>query len=219
MACPDGTSGAAHACASAVMCENRHGGVAFSQTQAGEVYKEFMRGRNARNRSEETEEMKSTETIVRDRRYQHVQWAGGFYAACRVSGLVLALLLLLGAAACSNMGDFPATSGTNIDLSHNNYRVVRSNVVGTSYGFWLLGFIPITSPSHTSAMSELYDNAGVVEGKAQALVNVTQDHSYLYLILFGIPSLTVRADIIEFTDSPSQSDSQQAPNRRRTVTY
>ena len=117
----------------------------------------------------------------------------------------LLILFLLTAAGCSGTGEYLAQSGTTVDLSRNNYRVVRHNAVGTSYGFWLLGFLPITFPSHTTAMIDLYDNAQLVEGKAQALVNVTQDRSYLYLILFGIPSLTVRADIIEFTDEQSPS--------------
>ena len=123
--------------------------------------------------------------------------------------LFFILLLLTLFCGCSGTSDFPVTSGTNVDLSRNNYRVVRSNAVGKSYGFWLFGFIPVTSPSHTSAMSDLYENARMETGRAQALVNVTQDRSFLYLILFGVPSLTVRADIIEFTDPSPTSGSLQ----------
>ena len=112
----------------------------------------------------------------------------------------LVLILALVAAGCTSIGSFPHTTGTNVDLSRSNYKIVKANVVGESKGFRLLGIIPFASPRYTAAMGEMYENAGLEEGKAQALVNVTQEHSTLYLILFSIPKLTVRADIVEFHD-------------------
>ena len=101
---------------------------------------------------------------------------------------------------CSSVGTFPHATGTSVDLTKKNYRVVKANVNGESTGFALLGIIPIVSPSYTDAMSNLSAHGGIQEGKAQALVNVTQDRSVIYLILFSIPKLTVRADIVEFID-------------------
>lgn len=118
----------------------------------------------------------------------------------RCSAFLLALLMI--STGCSRVGTFPHSSGTEVDLTKKNFRVVKANAVGSSSGFALLGIIPFAQPSYTSAMSDLYDDAGIEEGTAQALVNVTQERSSLYLILFSIPRLTVRADIIEFVDDP-----------------
>jgi uncharacterized protein DUF6567 len=116
----------------------------------------------------------------------------------RARGTAAAALLLALAACSLRPAPQPAT-GTRIDLSRANYRVVRSNLTGTSYGFSLFGFIPIVAPTYSAAMSGLYERAnGLEEGKAQALVNVVQERSQLYLLLFSIPKLTVRADVIEF---------------------
>jgi len=103
-------------------------------------------------------------------------------------------------AGCASTGDFPHVTGTSVDLSRKNYRVIKSNAVGESTGFSLLGFIPLASPRYTEAMTKLYAEAGLKEGEAQALANVSQEKSSTYLILFSIPKLTVRADVIEFQD-------------------
>jgi len=110
------------------------------------------------------------------------------------------LLIMFLAVGCTSTGTYPATSGTQVDLSRKNFRIVKANATGSSSGFKLLGFIPITAATYSEAMSELYNNAGVTEGTAQTLTNVTQENSTLYLLLFSIPKLTVRADIIEFTE-------------------
>lgn len=110
------------------------------------------------------------------------------------------LLVVFLAAGCTSTGTFPQTSGTQVDLSRKNFRVVKANAIGTSSGFKLLGFIPFAAPTYSEAMSNLYQKAGVTEGKAQTLTNVTQERSSLYLVLFSIPKLTIRADVIEFTE-------------------
>ena len=113
---------------------------------------------------------------------------------------VLCLLVMLVAVGCTSTGTYPATSGTQVDLSRKNFRLVKANAIGTSSGFELFGFIPFAAPRYTEALSNLYRQAGVTEGAAQTLTNVTQEKSSLYLILFSIPKLTVRADVIEFTE-------------------
>ena len=117
----------------------------------------------------------------------------------RAATLVLALSTLL-ASACARNVMMPQSTTTQVDLSRKNYNVVRSNAVGASHGFSLLGVVPIWSPSYTNAMSDLYQGAGMSEGRAQALVNVNQETSTLYLVVFSMPTLRVRADIIEFTE-------------------
>jgi hypothetical protein len=110
------------------------------------------------------------------------------------------LLAVFLAAGCTSTGTFPQTSGTQVDLSRKNFRVVKANAMGSSSGFKLFGFIPFSAPTYSEAMSHLYKKAGVTEGKAQTLTNVTQERSSLYLVLFSIPKLTIRADVIEFTE-------------------
>ena len=113
--------------------------------------------------------------------------------------VVAALALLSG---CARSAYYPGQggTGTNVTLTHQNYRVVKSNAIGDSHGFSLLGVLPMWTPRYSAAMTELYQSAGVAEGKATALTNVAQEDSKLYFILFSIPTLTVRADIIEFQD-------------------
>lgn len=113
---------------------------------------------------------------------------------------ILGIVILAFLTGCASVGSFPHTSATTVDLTRNNYRIVKSNAIGESHGFRLLGLIPFASPTYTGAMSDLYSKAGVAEGKAQALANVTQEQSSIYLILFSIPKVTVRADIVEFID-------------------
>jgi len=114
--------------------------------------------------------------------------------------VAVCLLVVLLAIGCSSTGTFPQTSGTQVDLSRKNFRIVKANAVGTSSGFKLFGFIPFAAPRYSVAMSNLYKEAGLTEGKAQTLTNVTQENSNLYLLLFSIPKLTIRADVIEFTE-------------------
>jgi len=66
---------------------------------------------------------------------------------------------------------------THVDLSRGNYRVVHADVAGRSFGFSLLGFIPLWSPSYTAAMTSLYGEATLAGGKPRALVNVVQERS------------------------------------------
>ena len=111
--------------------------------------------------------------------------------------IVISVFLVV--AGCVSTGTFPIESETRTDLSKDNYRVIDASVRGTDKGFWLLGIIPIVSPSYGDAMESLHDKVAM-EGRATALVNVSKDKSTLYLILFSVPKITVTADVIEFLD-------------------
>lgn len=91
---------------------------------------------------------------------------------------------------------------TEVQLVGNNYRVLQTNVVAKSGGFKLLGLISIKSPSYVVAMSRLYAKAQVEEGSPQALANVVHETGGLNFILFSLPKIRVRADLVEFTDIP-----------------
>ncbi len=91
-------------------------------------------------------------------------------------------------------------NSTHVTLMENNFRIVQTNIIGKSRGFKLLGLITIKPTSHTRAMSELYGKAQVEPGRPQALANIVRENSSTYLILFSLPKVTIRADLIEFTE-------------------
>jgi hypothetical protein len=99
---------------------------------------------------------------------------------------------------CST-GTLPYGGATTTDLTRKNFRMIRASARGQDSGFYLLGFIPFSSPTYADAMRNLYEGVDV-EGKATTLAHVAQDRSTVYLILFSIPKITVTADIIEFID-------------------
>jgi len=101
---------------------------------------------------------------------------------------------------CNSPSGLAHGTGTQVDLGKKNYRVIKSNAVGASWGFWLLGFIPIIPTSHTEAITDMCEKSSLKEGAAQAYINVAEEKSTIYLILFSLPKLSVRADIVEFTE-------------------
>lgn len=92
---------------------------------------------------------------------------------------------------------------TQVQLLGDNYRVLQTNVVAKSSGFKLLGLITIKSPSYVKAFSRLYAKARVEEGKPQALANVVYETGGMNLILFSLPKIRVRADLVEFSGAPA----------------
>ena len=116
---------------------------------------------------------------------------------------VLATVLLV-CTGCSAFGVFPHTINTDVTLSRDNYKIVKANVQGTSTGFWLLGFIPIVPPRYPICLEDMYAQAfpSGVEGRSIAMINVVTQESGLYLVLFSFPRLTIRADFIEFNNTP-----------------
>jgi len=121
------------------------------------------------------------------------------------TALVAAGSMLLGfATGCSSVGGMSGQTGTQVQLTQNNYKVIAAGATGKSYGFALLGLIPIVSPNYADAKSDLYKSVGTpLTGKAVALANQTEDKSNLYLILFSVPSVTITADVVEFTEQPA----------------
>jgi hypothetical protein len=127
---------------------------------------------------------------------------------------ILPILMLL--EGCAAVPALPAFSGlipsqvgpqilttTEVKLSGNNYKLVKANAIGTSTGFSFLGLFTFRSPRYDEAIIRLYQSANVSEGKAQALVNVVHENSSNYFILFALPKIMVRADVIEFMDDAS----------------
>jgi hypothetical protein len=101
----------------------------------------------------------------------------------------------------ASAGGAQISAGTEVRLSQPNFRLVRADIVGSSTGFKLLGIFTFKSPAYAEVITRLYKNAGVSIGKAQTLVNVVYEQTQPYFILFSLPKITVRADLVEFRES------------------
>jgi len=126
----------------------------------------------------------------------------------RYAGLTLALLLggcaaapLLPTASTllpsgSATADFH--SGTTVKLDQANFVMVKTNVTGQCKGFALFGLITITPARFSTAMDRLYGGADLQPGHPQTLVNVVAERSTSFYLLYSIPRVSVRADVVEF---------------------
>jgi hypothetical protein len=113
--------------------------------------------------------------------------------------LVTVFSLCLFLSGCASRGELPHTSDTKTTLTKGNFRVIKTSARGTDTGFRLLCFLPVLSPTFADAMENLHSKVQM-RGKATSLVNITQDKSELFLLLFSVPKITITADVIEFTD-------------------
>ena len=131
-------------------------------------------------------------------------------------GLMAAALLLT---SCVNTGTFISSHNTTVELSEDNYEVVATDVEGLSEAGYLFGFSysygVITnslSLARISGSPFLYQNAmdnlwtnfeqehGEVAGQKLALTNVRYDADLLNLVVYNKIQLSVRADIVRFTE-------------------
>jgi hypothetical protein len=127
-----------------------------------------------------------------------------FFAA-----MCAAILITTGCASTRVENSAPSTQ-TEISLTRANYKMVQAGAEGRSYGFrFLLGIIPITAPSTAAARSDLYHNVGQsVNGRSVALINVTEDRSTTWLLLFSVPKIVITGDVVEFqNESQTPADS------------
>lgn len=106
-------------------------------------------------------------------------------------------------------------NSTHVTLTGDNYTILEKNVVAKSKGFKLLGLISLRSASYTEAMSRLYAKANVEQGHPQALANVVYESTSSFFILFSIPKVTIRADLIEFTGTGFADEEQPMSVRVR----
>lgn len=74
---------------------------------------------------------------------------------------------------------------------------MKTNVQGECKGFSLLGIITIVPAQFSTATNRLYGQEQVQQGRPQALVNVVVERSRAYLILYSIPKVSIRADLVE----------------------
>ena len=116
----------------------------------------------------------------------------------RIAVLISSVALLL-ATGCSSDGFFPAGTTTQAVLTSNNFRVVMTNVKGGDAGFKVFG---IGNNAHMYVCLEKIRVQAQLEDRSRALVNVTVDDSWWTLGIVSGDSLTVTADVIEYTGPP-----------------
>ena len=116
-----------------------------------------------------------------------------------LSVLCAAMFLVAGCSSTRVENSAPSTQ-TQVSLTHGNYKMIKAGAEGRSYGFrFLLGIIPITAPSTAAARSDLYSKVNQpLTGRSVALVNVTEDRSTTWLLLFSIPKIVITGDVVEF---------------------
>ncbi len=101
----------------------------------------------------------------------------------------------------SSKVDLRQSTSTAVSLSGKNYKLIQGGATGRSYGFWLLGVLPVASPHYASARRDLYEKVDEpLTGRSVALANTMEDRSTSFWLLFSVPKLTVTADVIEFID-------------------
>ena len=109
----------------------------------------------------------------------------------------LALLSALLSIGCVGSVGKLETTQSSMHLDRANFRVIKASARGVDQGFNLFGFIPIVMPSVSDATDNLMHGIDA-EGRAVALTNVTQERQTVYLLLFSLPRIVIRADVIEF---------------------
>ena len=107
-------------------------------------------------------------------------------------------------------------NNTDVRLQEKNFIVIRTNVMGQSSGFSLLGILTIVPAKFTKAMGRLYVQAEMQPGRPQTLANLIMEKDATYYILFSIPRTAIRADVIEFV--PPTAIEKQKPLGSRSAT-
>jgi hypothetical protein len=137
---------------------------------------------------------------------------------------LLGLVLAAGCAAFStvpiasmigspNASALEIRSGTEVRLQDANFIVTKTNVIGQSKGFSLLGILTIVPAKFTTAASRLYTQAEMQPGRSQTLANMVMEKDSIYLILFSIPRTAIRADVIEFIPAATNIPSRPPESR------
>jgi hypothetical protein len=134
----------------------------------------------------------------------------------REAGLFIVALIMTGCAAVAPLtsavsgaglsGSIEIHTQTAVRLEEGNFVTVRTNAVGSSKGFKLLGFITLYPATLDKAMNRLYAQARAEEGRPQTLAHLIVEHSGVYVILFSIPKVTARADLVEFLPPHPEPD-------------
>lgn len=102
---------------------------------------------------------------------------------------------------------------TQVKLAEDNFLLIKTNVIGRSHGFSLLGIITIVPATLTKAMNRLYGAAEMPPGEPQTVAHLVIEQTSSYYILFGVPEVDVRADIVQFKPGPPPPPEGRPPPR------
>lgn len=127
---------------------------------------------------------------------------------------VLPIAALMGS---PNASALEIHSQTDIRLEAPDFTMIQPNVVGESEGFSLLGILTIVPPKFTEAMNRLMTQAKMQPGRPQTLANLVMEKNSSYFILYSLPRISIRADVIEFipvnaTNPPPQPPGSTTPD-------
>lgn len=136
----------------------------------------------------------------------------------RLSALTLATSLVLLLGGCASSGIMTSSNITSVDLGSADYEIVATGVAGSATAHYILGVsAPYWFQAQAVAVARvggsqfLYQDAlqdlwntfeeahGPVEGRRLALINVRQDFDGLNLVLYTRPTLSITADVVEFS--------------------
>ncbi|MCW9707040.1 DUF6567 family protein [Fodinibius salsisoli] len=130
--------------------------------------------------------------------------------------VIISLSIVIG---CASSGAFNTANITETQLSEDNYNIVATDITGQSSAGYILGVsgdinqqvrtfalarVSGSGMLYGEAINDLWGNFrekyGDVEGRNLALINVRYDTESLNLLLYTKPTVSVRADVIEFDD-------------------
>ena len=106
-------------------------------------------------------------------------------------------------------------TATTVKLEQANFVVMKTNVVGQCKGFSLLGIITLVPARFSTAMDRLYGQAEMRQGRPQTLANLVVERSSTYLILYSVPRVSIRADVVEFAPLSPAGPSPVEPGGTR----
>lgn len=133
-----------------------------------------------------------------------------------LAATLLSLPLLTG---CASSGAFNTANITEVQLAEDNFEIVATNVSGEASAGYLLGIssgfygqmqtaalarVSGSGMIYGEAVADLWENFenehGPVAGRNLALVNVRFDAEAINLLIYTQPRVSVRADVVEFTN-------------------
>ncbi len=152
--------------------------------------------------------------------------ASGMGTVIRCIPVLVLAAILSGCAAAATLPAasslLPASTGnaafygsTIVRLDQGNFQTLKTNLMGHSKGFALLGLITLFPAKFTTALDGVYAQSEMKTGHSQTLVNLVTERSSTYWILFSIPKVSIRADLVEFksaTGATNQNSSGVPPD-------
>ncbi len=112
-------------------------------------------------------------------------------------------ILTLAAIICgcgSTIGMYPSIAETQTQLNQSNYKVIQTGVTGSASAWYFLNVIPLgDSELYKRAMNDIRMKVST-GSRSYSFVNVTQDVSLVTYFIVSKSTVTITADVVEFTN-------------------